>query len=214
MWVEGPTEYKCFPLILEKLTDIKLRGTEILAVQNTGDLEGKHADLVFDIYDKLSGGNTLFPPAIGFILDEEGRKEQKKNDLIRRSEKNGNKLYFLNRKLYENYLLEPEAIAYVINQEDFTSKKFVTIEEIQDWLDAEKEQPLLKGTEEEKKWLKAVDGAKLLAKLFSEKTNNEVRFTKTKHSYELTEWLVKNKPECLQEIAVLLTEMLAPSSNS
>ncbi|VXD24863.1 RecF/RecN/SMC N terminal domain protein [Planktothrix serta PCC 8927] len=213
LWVEGPTEEKCFPLILEELTDIKLRGTQILAVQNTGDLEGKHADLVFDIYDKLSGGNTLFPPAIGFILDEEGRTQQKKEDLKRRSEKNGNKLQFLTRKLYENYLLEPEAIAHVINQEDCSRDQPISENEIQSWLDVNKNQ-FIKGTSEDPDWLKVVDGANLLKKLFSEKTDNKVSFIKTKHSPELTEWLLKNKSDSLQEIAALLRDILTPSSNS
>ncbi|MEL0589137.1 MAG: AAA family ATPase [Planktothrix rubescens PR222] len=209
LWVEGPTEEKCFPLILDKLTDIKLRGTQILAVQNTGDLEGKHADLVFDIYDKLSGGNTLFPAAIGFILDEEGRTQQKKDDLKRRSKKNGNKLEFLTRKLYENYLLEPEAIAHVINQEDCSRDQPIYENEIQSWLDVNKNQ-FIKETSEDADWLKVVDGANLLKKLFSEKTDNKVSFIKTKHSYELTEWLLKNKSDSLQEIANLLIKILNP----
>ncbi|WRH65677.1 MAG: hypothetical protein RSE13_17940 [Planktothrix sp. GU0601_MAG3] len=210
LWVEGQTEEKCFPLILEKLTDIKLRGTQILAVTSTGVLVGKHADLVFDIYDKLSGGNTLFPPAIGFILDEEGRTQQKKDDLKRRSKKNGNKLEFLTRKLYENYLLEPEAIAHVINQEDYSRDQPLSENEIQSWLDVNKNKFMPKGTSEDADWLKVVDGANLLIKLFSEKTDNKVLFIKTKHSYELTEWLVENKPECLQEIAALLRKILNP----
>jgi hypothetical protein len=76
LWVEGPTEELCFPMILEKIAKKPQRGIQILAVKNTGDLEGKRAEVIFDIYDKLSGGNSLFPPAIGFIFDRELRKEQ------------------------------------------------------------------------------------------------------------------------------------------
>lgn len=205
LWVEGPTEEKCFPLILERLTKIKLRGTKILAVASTGDLEGKHANLVFDIYDKLSGGNSLFPPAIGFIFDDEGRKQSKKDDLIKRSNK---KLVFLERRLYENYLLDPKAIAHVINnQEDCSIEPPISENEIQSWLDGNKNEFMPKGASENVDWLKVVDGAKLLGKLFSEKN---IPFIKTKHSYELTEWLVENKPECLQEIVDLLEKILAP----
>lgn len=205
LWVEGPTEEKCFPLILERLTKIKLRGTKVLAVASTGDLEGKHANLVFDIYDKLSGGNSLFPPAIGFIFDDEGRKQSKKDDLIKRSNK---KLVFLERRLYENYLLDPKAIAHVINnQEDYSIEPPISENEIQSWLDSNKNEFMPKGASENVDWLKVVDGAKLLGKLFSEKN---IPFIKTKHSYKLTEWLVENKPECLQEIVDLLEKILAP----
>jgi AAA15 family ATPase/GTPase len=38
LWVEGPTEERCFPLILEKVAKKPLRGTQILAIKNIGDL--------------------------------------------------------------------------------------------------------------------------------------------------------------------------------
>ncbi|HEY9864540.1 MAG TPA: AAA family ATPase [Candidatus Obscuribacterales bacterium] len=207
LWVEGATEEKCFPWILERLTDIKLRGTKILAVASTGDLEGKHANLVFDIYDKLSGGNSLFPPAIGFIFDDEGRKKSKKDDLIKRS---NNKLVFLERKLYENYLLDPKAIAHVINQDDIREQP-ISSEEIQNWLDDNYKSYLDKKTsDDEFNWLKDIHGAKILDHLFAELTEKRVKFKKTKHSYELTKWLVENNPACLQEIVDLLKKILAP----
>lgn len=207
LWVEGLTEEKCFPLILEKLTDIKLRGTQILAVQNTGDLEGKHANLVFDIYNKLSGGNTLLPPAIGFIFDDEGRKKSKKDDLIKRS---NNKLVFLERKLYENYLLDPKAIAHVLNQEDSNRDQPISEEKIQNWLDESKNKNLDQKSSNVSDWLKDIHGAKILDHLFAELTESRVEFKKTKHSYELTKWLVENNPACLQEIVDLLKKILAP----
>jgi predicted ATP-dependent endonuclease of OLD family len=73
LWVEGPTEEKCYPMIVSKFLKIPLRGTQILAIKNTGDLEGKRAHVIFDIYDRLSGSQSLFPPAIGFIFDKELR---------------------------------------------------------------------------------------------------------------------------------------------
>ncbi len=59
LWVEGQTEEKCFPLILEKVAKKPLRGTFIIRVQTTGELEGKNSKLIFDIYERLSGGNFL-----------------------------------------------------------------------------------------------------------------------------------------------------------
>lgn len=114
LWVEGPTEERCFPLILEKVANKTLRGIQILAIKNTGDFQGKHAHIIFDIYDKLSGGKSLFPPAIGFIFDREGRSEKVIEDLRKRSQ---SPVEFLPRRMYENYLLHPKAIASVINEE-------------------------------------------------------------------------------------------------
>lgn len=41
LWVEGQTEEKCFPLILERIGKKHLMGTTILAVNATGDFESK-----------------------------------------------------------------------------------------------------------------------------------------------------------------------------
>ncbi|WP_371357146.1 ATP-dependent endonuclease, partial [Hydrocoleum sp. CS-953] len=124
LWVEGPTEERCFPRILEELCFprtseefgyLSMKGIQIMAVKDTGRLERKNARIIFDIYDKLSGGNTLFPPAIGFILDSENRTEKEKQDISRRGKE---KVKFLERCTYENYLLHPQAIFEILKQEN------------------------------------------------------------------------------------------------
>ncbi|GCL43297.1 SMC domain protein [Dolichospermum planctonicum] len=111
LWVEGPTEEKCFPLILEELAKIPLRGLKILSVNSTDALlDGKHSDLVAEVYKKLTTGASLFPPAIGFIFDRENKTEAKIKELEKRN------FTFLNLPMYENYLLNAEAISAIINQ--------------------------------------------------------------------------------------------------
>ncbi|HEY9798681.1 MAG TPA: AAA family ATPase [Leptolyngbyaceae cyanobacterium] len=211
LWVEGPTEERCFPLILEKVAKKPLRGTQILAIKNTGDLEGKRAHVIFDIYDKLSGGKSLFPPAIGFVLDSEGRSEREVEDLKRRTH---NPVEFLPRRMYENYLLHPEAIAIVINKEDESREEPITSTEVQEWLDKTKQEGhyLPKGVQKEglsdSEWLCKVDGANLLKSLFTEFSEARVEFSKTKHSFELTEWLVEKEPDRLSELADFLQNVL------
>jgi hypothetical protein len=196
LWVEGPTEERCFPLILEKVAKKPLRGTQILAIKNTGDLQGKRAHVIFDIYDKLSGGKSLFPPAIGFVLDSESRSEREIEDLKRRTH---NPVEFLPRRMYENYLLHPEAIAIVINEEDESREEPLSSTEVQEWLDKTKQEGhyLAKGVQKEglsdSEGLSKVDGANLLKSLFTEFSEARVEFSKTKHSFELTNgWLKKN----------------------
>ena len=58
-----------------------LMGTEILGIRQTGDLEGRDAKRVFEIYRSLTKGASLLPPAIAFILDEECRDEEAKREL-------------------------------------------------------------------------------------------------------------------------------------
>jgi len=208
LWVEGPTEERCFPLILNNLAKKPLRGTQILAIKNTGDLEGKRAHVIFDIYDRISGGKSLFPPAIGFVLDREARSEDNITDLQKRSP---NKVKFLSRRMYENYLLDSEAIAAVINEEN---KASITSGEIQAWLDKKKQEGfcLPKNVQRDKispsGWLEEIDGANLLKNLFIEFSQKRVEFSKTRHSYMLTEWLVEHKPDYLSELAEFLKTLL------
>src|SRR4028119_2011067 len=105
LWVEGPTEEQCFPLILSKLAPKLLTGTKIVSIKNTGDLLGKKAhfaDVMFDLYKRISGGNNLYPPAVGFVFDKENRTKQDLTDLRKRSPE---PVHFLERCMYENYLL-------------------------------------------------------------------------------------------------------------
>jgi len=211
LWVEGPTEQICFPLILEKLAEKSLLGTTILAVQDVGRLDNKNASLIFDIYDKLSGGSSLFPPAIGFLFDRENRSNNDEKELQKRSKK---PIKLLPRRMYENYLLHPEAITAVINECDENREEKLTIEEVKEWIDKNKYEasyfPKTVKIEEisDNDWFCKVDGAKLLKELFAHFCETRLPFSKTTHSVKLTEWLIDNQPEQLLGIAGLLVNIL------
>ncbi len=204
LWVEGPTEELCFPRILEKFGYFSTKGIQIMAVKNTGDLEGKRAHIIFDIYDKLSGGNTLFPPAIGFILDSEKRTEKEKQDISRRGKE---KVKFLERCTYENYLLHPQAILEVLKQENPSLE--IDIADIKNYIDeAKSTKRLLPQNCELKDWESKVDGAKLISQIFSKFSDNTVMYHKTKHSLEITNWLLEHEQNYLQELAEFLKEII------
>ncbi|MTJ15819.1 MULTISPECIES: AAA family ATPase [unclassified Dolichospermum] len=211
LWVEGPTEQICFPLILEKLAEKSLLGTTILAVQDVGRLDNKNASLIFDIYDKLSGGSSLFPPAIGFLFDRENRSNNDEKELQKRSKK---PVKLLPRRMYENYLLHSEAITAVINECDENREEKLTIEEVKEWIDKNKyeldyfpKDVKIQGISDND-WFCKVDGAKLLKELFAHFCETRLPFSKTTHSVKLTEWLIDNQPEQLLEIAELLVNIL------
>ncbi|MBD2513773.1 AAA family ATPase [Nostoc sp. FACHB-973] len=202
LWVEGQTEEKCFPLVLEKVASIPLMGIKILSVNSTDALlDGKRSDLVFDIYKKLTTGATLFPPAIGFIFDRENKTEAKIQELEKRGAN------FLRLPMYENYLLDPEPISMVINEEARWLETPISITQVQEYLDKIKQEKsyLLPGVKREQvsdnNWLYKIHGAKILESMFQELCENKLEFRKTKHSYKLTEWLVENKPDFLSELA-------------
>lgn len=132
LWVEGSTEEECFPLILSKVARRRLLGTKIVGVLSTGDLEGRRSRDVYRIYERLTEAGGLVPPAVGFIFDREGRDELQRADLERMS----NALVaFTPRRMYENYLLNPRAIAYVASQiEGFREDGEISPEDVEVWL--------------------------------------------------------------------------------
>ncbi|MEG3847854.1 AAA family ATPase [Microcoleus sp. herbarium19] len=219
LWVEGPTEELCFPLVLEKLEPKLLTGTKIVSIKNTGDLLGKKAhfvDVMFDLYQRLSGGNNLYPPAVGFVFDRENRTKQDLADLQKRSSE---AVHFLERCMYENYLLHPDAIAAVLNREDGGQEQPLTSESVREWLETnkvklkEKKDFLSKDTTQQDlsnpQYVDAnINAAKLLDVLFSELSEARVEFRKTTHSVMLTEWLLENNPEQFAELVQFLRGIL------
>lgn len=216
LWVEGPTETLAFPLILGSSEQF-VSGISILPLINTGDLRSKkhvrkHARLVFDIYSKLSGAHALAPPVVGVILDREDTNTQEMKELKRIS--NG-LLTFLPRRLYENYLLDPDALSAVANEQDNFSDSPVTSLQIEEWINKKRSTGAylpdkLMAKEEglsDSQWLINVDGAKLLEDLFRH-FSGVVSYIKTRHSIEITSWLLNNKPKHLLELKQFLESIL------
>ncbi len=207
LWVEGPTEGACYPLILERVARRPLLGTKILAVVQTGDFESKHSDTILEIYRRLSEGRGLLPPAIGFIFDREDRDKEARKDLERRS---GVKVVFTDRRMYENYLLNPHAIAAVTSEIEGFSEGDVEPEKINQWLEDHRWNPryfdvrVEENSQTKEMWLREVHGAKVLGDLFRELSEARVVYDKVIHGTALTWWLCDNAPDDLQELARLI----------
>lgn len=214
LWVEGQTEEECFPLILEEIVKHPLMGTIIRGVKQTGDLEGRRARLVFDIYDRLSQSGSLLPPAIGFLFDSETRTEEEKEELRRRST---NPVDFLPRRMYENYLLHPAAIAHVTSElKDFRPESVaeadVTALIQQKQGDSKYFDPLEVGNGED--WITRIHGALILDDIFKELSEQRYCYEKTTHAVALTEWLIENSPEELDEVVKSIKKILDNSDES
>src|SRR3990172_3831243 len=55
--------------------------------------------------------------------------------------------------------------------------------------------------------LREINGAGLLDRLFAEVSNNKVFFNKVHHGFKLVEWLIKRKPDYLEELGDYLEKM-------
>ncbi len=210
IWVEGKTEEKCFPEIILKLCTSKMNGTTLTSVVQTGDLEGRHARKVFQIYRQLSAGESLMPRALAFIFDREmGAAREVREELAK---ENPELVKLLKRVMFENYLIDSQAIHSIF----IDVQK--SVKDIDDWIEQNKlDKAYYKADcsfyklacKTPSNWTVYVDGAKFLSDLFSFISDGTAEFSKTLHSVQLTKWLLKNKPETLREVANLLDEALA-----
>jgi len=212
LWVEGPTEEECFPLILSKILGRPLRGTKVVGVLSTGDLESKRSRDVYRIYQRLSEAGGLLPPAVGFIFDREGRSKVRREDLERESD---GLVVFTPQRMYENYLLNPLAIARVCSRtEGFREEDNVAPEDVERWIEEHGwDEKYFDATVEESDrndpfWRTEVDGAKLLKDLFADLSETRVSYEKVVHGVDLTQWLCDNAPEDLEELAGLIRVQL------
>jgi len=205
LWVEGATEEQCFPLIIEKVLQKPLQGTKIIGVIQTGDFESRHSGLILQIYDRLSKGSGLIPPAIGFIFDREGRSQQVQENLIRQSR---GKVVFLPRRMYENYLLNPHAIAAVASQIEGFRDPPVTPEEVRHWLQSNHSLHISEAERTANEWVRNVHGAKLLADIFKDFSEGRVEYDKVRYGVALTEWILEHAPADLAEVANMIDSRL------
>ena len=215
LWVEGRTEEKCFPIIIEKILGVPLMGTQVIGVRRTGDLEGRDARKVFEIYRDLADGATLLPPAKAFILDTECRDEGSKRELSKLS---GGLAQFLPRRMFENYLLNTDALAALANSIDGFRNEPITPKEVQVLLQAK----LMDGNyfcraekiNSPEDRIKRVDAARVLEEIFLELSESRVEYQKVSHGVSLTEWLIAHAPSDLSEVAEMLDKTLNPSATA
>jgi predicted ATPase len=205
LWVEGQTEEKCFPLIVEKILNKALMGTSILGIRQTGDLQGRDAKRVFEIYRRLTRSGSLLPPALAFVLDQECRNEQEKKELVSLS---GDLAQFLPARMYENYLLNAAAIAAVASATPDFRPTEVTEEEVKGLLDAKLREAVYYCSPEQTNGVKHANAARILDELFNQLSETRVPYQKVPHGIALTEWLVANAPDQLSEVSDLLSRIL------
>lgn len=215
LWVEGQTEEACYPILLEYNENILSKSTVILSIKHTGDFDEKNKMKVkttFDIYHRLSTGQALLPPAIAFIFDKEKRTEKEQTDLKRQAEQSNTKVYFLKKTMYENYLLNTDAIAFVMNEIDGFSEQKITPQQVSDWLKNAKNNTTVYETMWQGNILGEYDnlhGKRLLQGMFYDLSkDNAVKYEVIGHGKKLTRWIAENSPDDMQELVDLLASII------
>ena len=213
LWVEGPSDRDCFALIL-KSRGAENPGLAILPVRDTGNFERRKAGDIVAIYRQASMGSALLPPTIGFLLDREGRTHKQ---IAQVTAETKDAVSFLDRRMLENYLLDPVSISEVINADLDKDSNPTSATMVEEWLRLHGGEPKYDAAAvapHSQIWLGEVNGAKVLHDLFLELTETKVEFRKTKHCVELVRTLLQKKPSFLDPLASLLIAKLPPAATS
>jgi hypothetical protein len=115
--------------------------------------------------------------------------------------------------MFENYLLNPQAIADLASSIEGFSEDGnpITPVQIQTWFDTNgwnKKYVTIRGEKTPERWREQVHGARILADLFSELSGQRVEYLKVEYGVWLTDWLIDYSPEDLTELAAFLSDLL------
>ncbi len=116
--------------------------------------------------------------------------------------------------MFENYLLNPDAIASVTSQIDGFRDTAITRDEVASWLDSHQwnkdyfRRKIPDSERTDDRWRQRVNGARILEQIFSDLSETRVTYDKVRHGQMLTEWILGNSPGDFQELVALVKECL------
>ena len=212
IWVEGRTEELYLPFIYKETVGQLPRGLIITSVIATGDFNArvKRRDLVFQVYQRLSQAASPLVKSATFSFDRETLSEKEMCDLIRDAR---GRLMFLPRRHFECFLLDPAAIAALINTYVPDLADPASPNDVLAYLKSVGGNPKFKASKHwngdtfDEKWLAEVDAAALLRAACNQLTENRLAFTKTRHSLELLQHILKHNRTILAGLIAYVTKL-------
>ncbi|MGJ0237573.1 AAA family ATPase [Novosphingobium fluoreni] len=213
IWVEGPTEERCFPVVYTHFAGQKVpRGTIFTSVMATGDFMTRRRDkeIVYKIYQRLSKVAVPLVVAVAFSFDSEDLTDTEKANMKRDS---GGAMHFLPRRMIECYLVHPSAIAAFITIRDQELGQAVDEQVVAEML---KE---LAGSEKfavagwrgdilEAGWLQNVDAANLIAEACGSLSDYRVTFNKKDDTLWLLQNILENYPHHVSELSAYVQDLV------
>jgi hypothetical protein len=200
VWVEGPTEVECFPMLLKNSNKHLAPGIGIARLANVDDLQGRHAEIIADAYRHLSSAGSLLPKNIAVSLDGD-KVNTRAVALARRAF--GDCLHFLPRRNYESYLIHTHALTAFLNTLPTFEKTPLAEDRVVGWITSNGRKSIYKAVESEPlspEWMRTVDGSKMLEDMFENLSDTRETFFKPRYSLALTRWLLDNDPNSLDEL--------------
>jgi hypothetical protein len=207
LWVEGPSDADSIKLLLE-LRGEPQRHLAILPVRDTGAFKRRSIAEVLHIYRNLAMGDALLPPAAVFVFDRDGRTDQEITDVSREA---GGKLRFWDRRMLENYLLVPAAIAQLFNEAGADYSLTTTRDAVRQWVEQHGGAFMpdeLAAAPFTPTWLQRIDAAKLLSNLFIDLSEARLEYRKAVHTPRLTAITHEIDRDALNEIVRTVEDVL------
>jgi len=212
VWVEGPTEESCFMRLLSHFGKSLPASVSISKVPSTGDFARRASTkkAVLKIYTAVAGVIAPLTRGMAFALDREGLSDDESDNIFRDTD---GKLRLLPRRCIENYLLDPSAISTVVNGEIGDNLTSQTVEaelrKIGESVDFSRGKQNF-GSEE---WLKRVDGAKLLGRLFPIISSGRLEYIKTRHGQIIMDEILRANDSSLRELFYFVEERISTALN-
>ena len=196
LWVEGQTEELLMPDLLRHACPEIAASTAVLRVERTGTFSRKGAEPseVADLYRRLSTSSALVPPMVCILLDAEERSQAERERIT--AESRGS-LRFLPRRMLECHVLDAEAITAQLNALGCAT----SIDLVATALTAKLGDDLTSAA------LADLHGANVLKDVFSTLSESTIEFQKTRDVPSLVAWLVRHKPEHLDDLRHFLREL-------
>lgn len=213
IWVEGPTEELCFPLIYQQAVGRPLpRGTVFTSVMATGDFMARRRDkeLVYQIYQRLSQVAVPLVISVAFSFDSENLSEAEKEKMVRDSR---GAMHFLPRRHMECYLINPRAIAEFLAQKDPDSAGVVNadtvMQKLSELADTDKFRVVeWRGDLADTAWQTKVDAANLIAEAIAQLSESRANFNKKDDTLALLQ-RVQVEDQNLYELAQYVQALVA-----
>lgn len=224
IWAEGPTEEQCLPLLIDEMCDNGMPyGTIVRDVEATGDFEGDDAKRVFKIYENLSDGHALLPTGVAYIFDREDKDHQEVENLERLG-KDGphdeeSRIHLLDRRMYESYLLHPEALHHAIQNAPVVPDdvaETIGVDDVEErfdevlskrWLDfCDRTNTDDSDDDARTEWRRReLHAANALEDILR---HWDLKHRKPLYGRLMTEWILHNEPRYLQPLAAQLDDIL------
>lgn len=218
LWVEGATEEECCPIVLRHFKKPSIRTTRLLGLLNTRDLRGRDKTRTAEIYKRLSNASVLMPSVVALLLDREGLTD---GQLDKLREALGDELAILPRRMFENYLLAPSAIATLLNElcRESQRQQQVTPDEVTGSIIAASELPDFRTAVvsgdilNDEVWLETVHGANLLQLVFKTLTDGTIEYRKREHGLRLVEKILSDQEQLLAPVAQFVDAVIMSRSS-